>query len=118
MTHDCLRLSLYRDRAIVEFTSELAAKTRAVLRSLRLWWDSGHSQDTVTAFIRLSNVSELYCRAVSCKANLPQSTVYLDFSIARARVLQPIPATVPSLQNTCFLSNAQIPEPGFLTTFA
>jgi hypothetical protein len=30
MTHDCLRPSLYRDPTLVEFNSELAAKTRAV----------------------------------------------------------------------------------------
>jgi hypothetical protein len=31
-------------------------------------------------------------------------TVYQDFANAQARVLQPIPTTVPSLQNTCFFA--------------
>ena len=31
--------------------------------------------------------------------------VYQDFANARARVLQPVPATVPSLQNTCFFAH-------------
>jgi hypothetical protein len=36
-----------------------------MLRSLRLWWDYLHSQDTLTASIRLSTTNALYCRAVS-----------------------------------------------------
>ncbi len=34
-----------------------------------------------------------------------EHAVYQDFANAQARVLQPIPATVPSLQNTCFFAN-------------
>jgi hypothetical protein len=40
-------------------------KNCAMLRSLRLWWDNLHSQDSVTASIRLSTTNALYCRAVS-----------------------------------------------------
>jgi hypothetical protein len=39
-------------------------KNCAMPRSLRLWWDSGHSRDTLTASIRLSTTNALYCRAV------------------------------------------------------
>jgi hypothetical protein len=39
-------------------------KNCAMPRSLRLWWDYHHSQDTVTASIRLSTTNALYCRAV------------------------------------------------------
>ncbi len=31
-------------------------------------------------------------------------SVYQDFANAQARVLQPVPATVPTLQNTCFFA--------------
>ncbi len=31
---------------------------------------------------------------------------YQDFANARARILQPIPATIPSLQNTCFFAHS------------
>jgi hypothetical protein len=39
-------------------------KNCAMLRSLRLWWDNLHSQDSLTASIRLSTTNALYCRAV------------------------------------------------------
>jgi hypothetical protein len=45
-------------------------KNCAMPRSLRLWWDYHHSQFSLTASIRLSTTNALYCRAVSCKANL------------------------------------------------
>jgi hypothetical protein len=44
-------------------------KNCAMLRSLRLWWDSGHSQDSLTASIRLSTTNALYCRAVSINSD-------------------------------------------------
>jgi hypothetical protein len=65
VTHDRLLPRLYRERSVLELSSELAAKTRAVLRSIRLWWHNLHSQFAVIASFRLSNVYELYCRAVS-----------------------------------------------------
>jgi hypothetical protein len=65
MTQYRLLPGLYRERFVVDLLAELAAKTRAVLRSLRLWWHFLHSQFAVTASFRLSNVYELYCRAVS-----------------------------------------------------
>jgi hypothetical protein len=40
-------------------------KNCAMPRSLRLWWNYHHSQDAVTASIRLSTTNALYCRAVS-----------------------------------------------------
>jgi hypothetical protein len=40
-------------------------KNCAMPRSLRLWWDYHHSQDTLLASIRLSTTNALYCRAVS-----------------------------------------------------
>jgi hypothetical protein len=40
-------------------------KNCAMPRSLRLWWDYHHSQDTLFASIRLSTTNALYCRAVS-----------------------------------------------------
>jgi hypothetical protein len=40
-------------------------KNCAMPRSLRLWRNYHHSQDTVTASIRLSTTNALYCRAVS-----------------------------------------------------
>jgi hypothetical protein len=45
-------------------------KNCAMPRSLRLWWDSGHSQDTIFASIRLSTTNALYCRAVTSNFNL------------------------------------------------
>jgi hypothetical protein len=42
-------------------------KNCAMPRSLRLWWDNLHSQDAVTASIRLSTTNALYCRAVMGK---------------------------------------------------
>jgi hypothetical protein len=39
-------------------------KKRVMLRSLRLRWGRGRSQDSLTAFIRLSTVYLFYCRAV------------------------------------------------------
>jgi hypothetical protein len=41
-------------------------KNCAMPRSLRLWWDNHHSQDTLIASIRLSTTNALYCRAVMC----------------------------------------------------
>jgi hypothetical protein len=44
--------------------------------------------------------------------------VYQDFASAQARVLQPIPATVPALQNTCFFHRSiQICIPVFYHNF-
>ena len=45
------------------------------------------------------NTNALYCRAVSCKA-----AHNILIPNAQARVLQLVPATVPSLQNTCFFA--------------
>ena len=47
-----------------------------------------------------SNANSLNCRAVSCKT-VRHCTWTSD---AQARVLQPVPATVPTLQNTCFFA--------------
>jgi hypothetical protein len=58
------QFALYRDRA--SFLSNLYPdrKNCAMLRSLRLLWNYHHSQDGVTASIRLSTTNALYCRAV------------------------------------------------------
>jgi hypothetical protein len=44
-------------------------KNCAMLRSLRLWWHYLHSQDSLTASIRLSTTNALYCRAVSINSD-------------------------------------------------
>jgi hypothetical protein len=46
-------------------------KNCAMPRSLRLWWDYHHSQDALSASIRLSTTNALYCRAVSGQAFQP-----------------------------------------------
>jgi hypothetical protein len=48
-------------------------KNCAMLRSLRLWWDNLHSQDALSASIRLSTTNALYCRAVMLKQGPLQS---------------------------------------------
>jgi hypothetical protein len=58
------------------------------------------------------NVYSFYCRAVSCKATYLSG--YQDIAIAQARVLQPVPATVPSLQNTCFFGHSSFRNQQFL----
>jgi hypothetical protein len=76
----CLRASfIYRDKlrgSMLAFSAlaparhknlYLDCKNCAMPRSLRLWWDSGHSQDSLTASIRLSTTNALYCRAVISK---------------------------------------------------
>jgi hypothetical protein len=82
MLRKCLRAGfLYRDKILSRMLalSALAparhknlypdCKNCAMLRSLRLWWDSGHSQDSLTASIRLSTTNALYCRAVSINSD-------------------------------------------------
>jgi hypothetical protein len=46
-------------------------KNCAMLRSFRLWWDNLHSQDALSASIRLSTTNALYCRAVSIYEDNP-----------------------------------------------
>jgi len=41
-------------------------------------------------------------RAVSCKARVRQARTIPGLANAQARVLQPTPAIIPALQNTCF----------------
>jgi hypothetical protein len=53
-------------------------KNCAMLRSLRLWWDYHHSQDTLLASIRLSTTNALYCRAVGCNAEQMTQILYID----------------------------------------
>jgi hypothetical protein len=73
----CLRAGfIYRDKirgSMLAFSALAPARHKnlypdckncAMLRSLRLWWDYHHSQDAVTASIRLSTTNALYCRAV------------------------------------------------------
>jgi len=45
-----------------------------------------------------------YRRPLAARQIRTESSVYQDFANAQARVLQPVPATVPSLQNTCFFA--------------
>jgi hypothetical protein len=73
----CLRASFVdRDKIRVHMLASAAlahaqkknctriGKKRVMLRSLRLRWGSGHSQDSLLASIRLSTVYLFYCRAV------------------------------------------------------
>jgi len=77
----CLRVGfIYRDKirgSISACTAISPARNQnlypdckncAMLRFLRLWWDSGHSQDSLIASVRLSNTNALYCRAVRCNS--------------------------------------------------
>jgi hypothetical protein len=74
----CLRANfIYRDKILDSMLACTAiapsrhknlypdCKNCAMPRSLRLWWDNHHSQDTFIASIRLSTTNALYCRAVS-----------------------------------------------------
>jgi hypothetical protein len=74
----CLRVSfIYRDKIVgsISVCTAIAparhvnlypdCKNCAMPRSLRLWWDNLHSQDSLLASIRLSTTNALYCRAVS-----------------------------------------------------
>jgi hypothetical protein len=60
-----LATSFYRRRACSQSKLYPDCKNCAMPRSLRLWWDYHHSQDTLIASIRLSTTNALYCRAVS-----------------------------------------------------
>jgi hypothetical protein len=73
----CLRAGfIYRDKIrgrMLAFSALAPARNKnlypdckncAMPRSLRLWWDNLHSQDSLTASIRLSTTNALYCRAV------------------------------------------------------
>jgi hypothetical protein len=51
------------------------------------------------------NTTSLYCRAVSCKAFQHYCTLITNTQV---RVLQPVPATIPSQQNTCFFASANL----------
>jgi hypothetical protein len=78
----CLRASfLYRDKIRYRMLASAAlahaqkknctliGKKRVMLRSLRLRSSRGHSQDSLTASIRLSTVYLFYCRAVSINSD-------------------------------------------------
>jgi hypothetical protein len=90
----CLRAgSVYRDKIRGHMLTSAAlahaqkknctriGKKRVMLRSLRLRWSRGHSQDSLTASIRLSTVYLFYCRAVSVNGIPTRNRVlYHDFA--------------------------------------
>lgn len=51
-----------------------------------------------------SNRHATYHQTLAARQICTELAVYHDFANAQARVLQPFPATVPSLQNTCFFA--------------
>jgi len=91
----CLRAGfIYRDKirgSMLVFSALAPArhinlypdcKNCTMLRSLRLWWDSGHSQDSLTASIRLSTTNALYYRAVRLSKNLLKLLITYIFQTA------------------------------------
>ena len=127
MTNFCLRDKLYRDTAPVPFSNFIyREKYSAIYQTCTAIAPARNKICTGTAKSTpyLSCTGTYFCLKYQDPARMlrqvtqppfiagplaarqmcTELTVYQDFANAQARVLQPFPATVPSLQNTCFLA--------------
>jgi hypothetical protein len=98
-----LARNLYRRRACSQFKLYPDAKNFAMLRSLQLWWHYLHSQDALSASVRLSTTNALYCRAL-CLSSDPTPDRLLDKFVILIRAVKYLDTFVTINQSLeCFL---------------
>jgi hypothetical protein len=85
------------------------AKNRAMLHSLRLV--PGRYPDSATLLqpaFDSATQTHFIAGPLAARQICTELAVYQDFADTQARVLQPLPATVPALQNTCFFAHPDL----------